>query len=195
MPGALESLRKALAIRERVFAMEPNNREVQQELSYCYPAIGFLYVLNGPPEKAVESLRKGMPTMEALLAADPTNEDLQYKLWNMYMGLAKALGNPAVPNLGDTNGAMAYMDKAQAVGERFASDHPTNPLSAQVLGSLYNAFGQMFRGAGKQQEALDSFKKAVAFDQEIIKRDPSNTHNRRSQAVNLGNVGSDAGDE
>ena len=28
MPGALESLRKAIAIRERVFAMEPNNREV-----------------------------------------------------------------------------------------------------------------------------------------------------------------------
>ena len=106
MPGALDSLRKALAIRERVFAMEPGNKEVRQELAFCYVTIGFLHVLNGPPDKAVENLRKGMPIMEALLAADPTDEDLQYNLWNVYLAMAKALGSPAVPNLGDTEGAL-----------------------------------------------------------------------------------------
>ena len=188
-PGALESLHKAQVIREKAFALQPNNNEVRQELSYCYAAIGFLYVLNGPPEKAVEYLRKGMPMMEELLAADPTNEDLQYKLWNLYMGLAKALGNPAVPNLGDTRGAMEYMNKAQSVGERFASIHPTNLLSQQVLGSLANAFGQMFLGAGKLQEALDSFKKALAVDRTLVKADPTNMFHQRDLAVNLANVG------
>jgi tetratricopeptide (TPR) repeat protein len=172
MPGTLESLRKALAIRERVLAMEPNSKKVRQELSSCYARTGFLYMFNGPPDKAVEYLGKGTSLMEALLAADPASKDLQYQLWDLYMGLAKSLGSPSVPNLGNTKAAMEYMNKAQSVGDRFASDQPTSPESQQVLGSLYNAYGQMFRGAGQQQEALDSFKKVVAIDEELVKSDP-----------------------
>src|SRR6185436_7898581 len=126
MPGALKSLRQAIAIRERVFAMEPNDKEVRQELAFCYVTIGFLHVLNGPPDKAVENLRKGMPIMEELVTADPTDEDLQYKLWNVYLAQAKVLGSPAVPNLGDTEGALAYMNKAQTLGADMVSKHPTN---------------------------------------------------------------------
>ena len=189
MPGALESLRKALAIRERVFAMEPGNKEVQQELAFCYVTIGFLHVLNGPPDKAVENLRKGMPIMEALLAADPTDEDLQYNLWNVYLALAKALGSPAVPNLGDTEGALAYMNKAQTLGENLVSSHPTNLAYQNMLSAMHGAYGAIQSGAGRKQEALESYKKNVAIAQEIVKRDPSNTFYRRQLAVVMGNVG------
>ncbi len=189
MPGALESLRKAIAIRERVFAMEPNNKEVRQELAFCYVTIGFLHVLNGPPDKAVENLRKGMPIMEALAAADPADEDLQYKLWNVYLALAKALGSPAVPNLGDTEGALVYMNKAQTLGADLVSKHPTNLSYQNMLSSMHGAFGAIQFGAGRKQEALESYKKNVAIAQEIVDRDPSNTFYRRQLAVSLGNVG------
>jgi len=103
--------------------------------------------------------------MEALLTFDPTNEDLQYKLWNMYLGLAKSLGNPAVPNLGDTNGAMEYMNKAKAIGDRLTANFPTNREYLRMQGASYNAFGQMFVGSGKQREALESFEQAVTICQ------------------------------
>jgi eukaryotic-like serine/threonine-protein kinase len=189
MPGALKSLRKAIAIRERVFAMEPNNREVRQELAFCYVTIGFLHVLNGPPDKAVENLRKGMPIMEELVAADPTDEDLQYKLWNVYLAQAKALGSPAVPNLGDTEGALAYMNKAQTLGADMVSKHPTNLAYQNMLSSMHGAYGAIQFGAGRKQEALESYRKNVAIAQEIVKRDPSNTFYRRQLAVSLGNLG------
>ena len=188
-PGALESLRKAIAIRERVFAMEPNSKDVQQELAFCYVTIGFLHVLNGPPDKAVDNLRKGMPTMEALLQADPSDEDLQYKLWNVYLALAKALGSPGVPNLGDTEGALAYMNKAQTLGVDLVSKHPTNLSYQNMLSSMHGAYGAIQFGAGRKQEALESYKKNVAIAQEIVKRDPSNTFYRRQLAVSLVNVG------
>lgn len=187
--GAVDSLRKALMIRERVFAMEPSNKEVRQELAFCYVTIGFLHVLNGPPDKAVENLRKGMPIMEALVAADPTDEDLQYKLWNVYLALAKALGSPAVPNLGDTKGALEYMNKAQTAGANLVSNHPTNLAYQNMVSAAHGAFGAILAGAGRKQEALDSYKKSVVIAREIVDRDPSSTFYRRQLAVELVNVG------
>jgi serine/threonine protein kinase len=189
LPGALESLRKAVAIREQVLAMEPHNKDAQQELAFCYVTIGFLQVLNGPPDKAVENLRKGMPIMEALQNADPTSEDLQYKLWNVYLALAKALGSPGTPNLGDTVGALAFMNKAQALGEDLVSNHPTNLAYQNMLSAMQGAFGAIQFGTGNKQEALDSYKKSVVIAQEIVDRDPSNTFYRRQLAVALVNVG------
>ena len=187
--GAVDSLRKALTIRERLLALEPGNKEVRQELAFCYVTIGFLHVINGPPEKAVENLRKGMPIMEALRDADPTDEDLQYKLWNVYLALAKALGSPAVPNLGDTEGALAYMNKAQTLGEDLVANHPTTLAYQNMLSAMHGAYGAIQSGAGRKQEALDSYKKSVVIAQEIVDRDPSNTFYRRQLAVELGNVG------
>ncbi len=189
MPGALQSLNKAVAIREKVFAMKPADKDVRQELSYCYTAIGFLYLLNGPPDKAVEYQLKGLPMMEALLAADPENEDLQYKLWNMYLGIAKSLGNPAVPNLGDTAGAMQYMNKAKVVGDRLLATYPTNREYMRMQGATYNAFAQMYVGLGKQRDALENFQQAAAIDRTLVKENGTDTHYQRELAVQLGNVG------
>lgn len=189
MTGALQSLNKALAIREQLARSRPGDKDIQQELAYCYAAIGFIYLLNGPPDKAVEYMGKGLPIMEASLASDPNDADLQYKLWNMYLGMAKSLGNPAVPNLGDTTGAMEYMKKAAAVGERLRSTYPDNREYLRMQGATFNAFGQMFNGAGMQHEALDSFTKAAAIDRELLQADASNINYQRELAVQLGNVG------
>jgi eukaryotic-like serine/threonine-protein kinase len=187
--GALASLGKALTLREEVLTLDPNNKSLQQELAFCYVTIGFLHVLNGPPDKAVQNLSKGMPTMEALLVADPADEDLRYKLWNVYLALAKAMGSPAVPNLGDTEGALAYMNKAQTVGAELVSSHPTNVAYQNMLGASHGALAAILAGAGRKQEALDSHKKSLVIAQEIVDRDPSNTFYRRQLAVCLGNLG------
>lgn len=186
--GAIESLNSAQVLRERLFAMEPNNKDVQQELAYCYAAIGFLHVFNGPPEKAVDYLRRGLPIMEGLSAADSNNEDLQYKLANVYIGLAKSLGIPPYPNLGDSKAAIEYLNKFQSVVERLASHDPTNPAYQSMLAAGQNAFGLLFESEGREPEALVSYKKSVAIEEEIVKRDPGNTFYRRELATNLKNV-------
>ena len=163
-------------------------RALAQELAYCYAAIGFLHVFNGPPEKAVDYLRKGLPIMEELSAADSNNEDLQYKLANVYIGLAKSLGIPPYPNLGDSKAAIEYLNKFQSVVERLASHDPANPAYQSMLAAGQNAFGLLFGSEGRQPEALESYKKSVAIEEEIVKRDPGNTFYRRELATNLKNV-------
>ncbi len=181
--GAIENLNKALAIRERLSTLDPNNRDIQRELAYCYERTGVLYVTNGPPEKAVESLRRAAPRLEALLAADPTDEDLQYNLVDNYEGMAKALGNPILPNLGDTQGALDYLAKAQPIIEKLVADHPANRAYQLYLAAHHNAYGWVLGSAkGKLAEALEHARKALAMFQTLSETEPGNTL-YRSQLV------------
>jgi non-specific serine/threonine protein kinase/serine/threonine-protein kinase len=188
--GAIASGSKALAIRERLAALEPNNRQTQNELAYGYLNLGGAYILAGPPEKVVEYVRNAMPILEASLAAEPSNEYLQYTLEAAYLGLAKALGNPSTANLGDTKGALEFMSKAQALAEKLVAAHPADVDYRLGLGTVYNLSGLMLDGSGKQKEALDAYEKALDIDQHLVDEDTNNTMLRRELAVQAGNEGS-----
>jgi non-specific serine/threonine protein kinase/serine/threonine-protein kinase len=187
--GAIASLSKALAIREKLGALEPNNRDIRNELAFCYSTLAGSYLLSGSPEKAIEYLHKSTPLLESSLAVEPSNEELQYKLCAAYVVWAKALGVSGVPNLGDTKGALEYMSKAETIGERLNTQFPTNLDYQVLLGIIHNALGFLFSSEGKQNEELQEYLKAVDIDRALLKADPGNTAYRRELAVQLGNAG------
>jgi serine/threonine protein kinase len=174
--GARENLNKALAIRQKVSRLEPANADARRELAYCFERIGVLYGTTGPPDKAVENLRKAAPLLEALLISKPADEDLQYTLVDNYEGMAKALGNPILPNLGDTKGALDYLSKAQPLIEKLVADHPENLGYRLYLAAHHNAYGWVLGSAsGKLSEALEHGEKALAMFQQLTQAEPGNT--------------------
>ena len=188
--GARENLSKALVIRERVATLEPNNKDVRQELAYCYERIGVLHVNNGPPDKAVANLRKAAPILEALLAADPTNEELQYNLVDNYEGMAKALGSTTLPSLGDTQGALDYLAKSQPIIEKLVADHPTNLAYQLYLAAHHNSYGWTLGGAGdKLAEALEHAQKALAMYRSLVNAEPGNMLYRNQLVQQLSATG------
>lgn len=188
-PGAIASLAKAVAIRERLVALEPNNPAIRNDLAYSYSFLCEDYLLTGPPEKTAAYSRQAITVLELSRTTEPANEDVQYRLLVVYLGLAKVLGSPAVANLGDTKGALEYMSKAQAVAEKLAADHPTNLAYQQALGGLYNAYASILGSIGKESEQLAANQRAVAIDQSLVKQDASNTLYRSELAIQLGNLG------
>jgi tetratricopeptide (TPR) repeat protein len=188
--GAEQNLTKALAIREKVAALEPGSRDVRQELAYCYEKIGVLYIVNGPPDKAVASLRKAASLLEGLLASDPGNEDIQYMLTDNYEGMAKALGNPILPNLGDMHGALGYLAKAEPIIEKLVVDHPKNLGYQLYLAAHHNAYGWVLGSAsGRLPEALEHGQKALAMFQELAQVEPGNTLYRNQLIQQLSATG------
>ena len=188
--GAIHSLNKALAIRERVLAMEPNNKEMQHNLSFCYAGLGELYVSTGPPDKAADNLRKALPIVEALLAGDPTNESLQMNLVDVEAALSKVLGNPIWPNMGDTNGALEYLNKAQQLQEKLAAEHPTNLVYQLYVAGFHNNRGWVLSAmSGKLPEALENMQKALVIEQGLVKADPGNTLFRSQVAIQFSATG------
>jgi len=188
--GAIDSLNKALAIRERVVAMEPNNKEMQHNLSFCYAGLGELYTSTGPPDKAADNLRKALPIVEALLAEDPTNESLQINLVDVEAALSKVLGNPIWPNMGDTNGALEYLNKAQQLQEKLAAEHPTNLVYQLYVAGFHNNRGWVLSAmSGKLPEALENMQKALVIEQGLVKADPGNTLFRSQVAIQFNATG------
>ena len=189
-PGALASQSKALAIREQVANLDRSNPSDQQALAHAHVALGGLYLLSGPPEKAVEHYRKAIPLVEPLLEKNPTSEDLRFLAASNYIGLAKALGSPGYANLGDTKGALDYARKALEAYAQLAAEHPANLAYQQALANTHNALGHLFNAMGERKEQLAEMLKAAEIDKALVAAEPGNTLYRRELAVQLGNVGS-----
>jgi eukaryotic-like serine/threonine-protein kinase len=188
--GALASMRKALTIRERLAALEARNRDLQNELAYCYEGLANLHTLAGPPEKVLEYANKAIPILEASLATDPTNEDVRLSLGSTYILKAKAMGNPATANLGDIKGALDLLGKAQAMAEKLAADYPTDPEYQRTLGVIYNQAGSLAAAGGDLKQGLEFNFKAIAVDQRLVDLEPNNTLFKTELAIQEGNAGS-----
>jgi len=188
--GALESERKALAIRERLVALAPRDRKLQNELAYCYEGLGSLHTLAGPPEKVLEYVNKAIPILEESVAAEPADEEVKYMLCITYLYKARALGNPFTANLGDTKGALEFLNKAQPIGERLAADRPADVQYQATLGGVYNLTALLMQANGKEKDALEFDIKAAAIDQRLVDLEPNNTFSKSELAVQIGNAGS-----
>lgn len=187
--GALESYRKALAIRQRLSSLEPRNRLMQNELAYCYNALAGLHSLAGPPEKVLEYADKSIAILEASLVADPVDEELQSYLEGDYANKAKALGNPVTANLGDVKGALEFSQKAQVIAEKLAAAHPADVEYQRGLGDLYNLAGLLAEAGGDLKKALEFNLRAAAVDQRLVDLEPTNTLYKSELAIQLGNIG------
>jgi tetratricopeptide (TPR) repeat protein len=138
----------------------------------------------------VANLRKAAPLLEGLLAAQPGNEDFQYMLADNYEGMAKALGNPILPNLGDTKGALDYLSRAEPIIEKLVSEHPGNLAYQLYLAAHHNAYGWVLGSAsGKLPEALEHGKKALTMFQELAQAEPGNTLYRNQLIQQLSATG------
>ncbi len=188
--GGLASMTKALALREKLYAFDKSDRVDQKALALGYAKMANFYVLSGPPEKAVEFNRKAIALIEPLLLADPASEELRYLAADCHMVLAKALGSPGGPNLGDAKGALEQMRKVIALDEQLVADHPKNLGYQQALASAHNVLGLIYSSAGDTKAQLEEYQKALALDKALVAAMPDNSFYRRELAVQLGNTGS-----
>jgi non-specific serine/threonine protein kinase/serine/threonine-protein kinase len=188
--GALASMGKTIAILERLVREHPAEPAYERELAIAYDGLGGLYLLSGPPEKAVEYIRKSLPRLEALLAKDPASQDLRQYIASGYLGLGKALGSPVNPNVGDIKGAVEAVGKAMAEQERLVAQDPANVSHLQGMGSCHNAMGLLFSALGNKEAELEQNRKGLEIQRRLLAADPGNFNTRRELAVALGNTGS-----
>jgi eukaryotic-like serine/threonine-protein kinase len=186
--GALESYQKALAIRQRLTALEPNNTELRAELGMSYERIGRLNTALGNPAVAVEDLQKAMAIYEELLHTDPTNRTLRGELALVNMSMGIAVGFSATNSLGDTRAAMEYQRKAVAILEPLVAEEPTNLTYREYLSGADLFIASLYVDGGDLAEALDYYRKALSIDQLLIQENPTNNYLQRELAVDYSNV-------
>ena len=91
LEGALQSHRKAAALRESLVAAEPNNRDYRRELLDSYWFIATLLGRQGDLTRELEMIRQQLPARQELAAAEKTDFLDRYNLAGTYAYIGSLL--------------------------------------------------------------------------------------------------------
>jgi non-specific serine/threonine protein kinase/serine/threonine-protein kinase len=154
--GALASYRKALAIREALFAVNRTDATAKSDLANDYDLVADILWAQGENDEAILNYRKALALFEELVQSDPKNvRDVG--------GLDVTLNGIAQVQLqrGDINSALDTYRRALAGAEAVLTTDPTNHdyLSSVAIANL--KVGDALTDGHDFDEALPLFERAV----------------------------------
>jgi len=167
-PEALQSYKKALAIREAAANANPGDIQIQSDLLNEYFRLSFALNSNGDYAEALNNIRKALPVAQRIAGVHP---DLQYQDW--LAGVYWQTGN-VLTQSGDDAGALDNYRKAASIREPIAIDPGANAVFRTHLAGDYHALGQMFWRFGDIDRAVETSEKGLQILQQLSQFDPNN---------------------
>jgi serine/threonine protein kinase/tetratricopeptide (TPR) repeat protein len=185
--AALESYKKALAIRTALVRVEPRDVENQRQLAAIDGKLGNIEWITGDPKAAAESSRRGLEVSQAVSAASPSNRSDRKLLATSYLdyGWKQGAGE------GDYAAGIASCHRAITILEDLLRQDAADKDARTSLTTAYSRLGTFLESSGRFPEALSVFQMAFALREKLFASDPTNTKNRRylaSSHINIGNV-------
>jgi len=176
--GAIDSYRKALAIRESLAAVNPGDFEMKRLLVYTHGKLGELLQQAGNHKEAMEHLLKLLPIAEMLAARDPGNVKDQRNVASAYIDLGSKQ-----TETGDWKAGLDNSRKGVALFEKLAAAHPGDVLIQRLLAVAYEGTGLIIAtNTESYGEALALFRKELAVAERLYAAAPLNTELRRLAA-------------
>lgn len=167
-PGALESYRKALAIRESLVAGRQQDVQLQGELVENYFRIANVLESSGNFNGALETVRKALPITQRM-AAGTSDPALADHLAGSYYYMAGLLGQT-----GDPVGALENYRRAESIREVALQSDRTNLLLNTHLAADYAGMAQSVKRRGDLAQAIQLQGKAVETLEQISSAYPNN---------------------
>ncbi|HEU4715149.1 MAG TPA: serine/threonine-protein kinase [Pyrinomonadaceae bacterium] len=170
LPGALQSHRKAAALREALVAAEPSNRDYRRDLLDSYWYIATLLGAQGDMSGELETLKQQLPARRELAAAETTEFLDRYNLagTHAYIGSLLML-------MGDAKGALENQHEALRIREELATTDPNQARAKRALTISYEYLGLATDAAGDTRAALDWQRRGLEMRESLVAADPLNT--------------------
>ena len=182
--GALINYRKALAIRETLVAVRPNDTEARRELAESCDKLGDISELKGDLSGALELYRRSLSIRSALSEENPTKallrQDLAISL--------DSIGDTLVKT-GDAQTALDYVRKALAIRQSFSAADPNNLNAKRNLAISYYKVADVLAARDNTNESLENGLKALAEFESLAAADPTNAKARRELSVSYNRTG------
>ena len=170
LAGALESHRKAAALRETLVASEPSNSDYRRELIDSYWFIATLVGRQGDTVQELEIIRRQLPAREQLAAAENDTFLDRYNLAGTYGYIGGAL-----MNMGDIAGALEYQQKAFELREELTSLDPNKARANRALSISCEYLGLAKDEAGDTNGAFALQQRGLQLRESLVASDPLNT--------------------
>jgi len=170
LEGALQSHRKAAALREALVAANPNNRDYRRELLDSYWFIATLLGKQGDSQRELQMLRQQLPARQELAAAEKTDFVDRYNLAGTYA----YIGSLSM-KMGDVQGALENQREALKIRETLVALDPNAARSRRALTISYEYLGLATDLAGDTKGALELQQRGLEMRESLVAADPLNT--------------------
>ena len=170
LEGALQSHRKAAALREALVAADPGNRDYRRELLDSYWFIATLLGRQGDIQRELEMLQQQLQARQELAATETTDFLDRYNLAGTYA----YIGSLSMA-LGDAKGALENQREAQKIRETLATLDPNTARSRRALTISYEYLGLATDLAGDTKAALELQQRGLEMRESLVAADPLNT--------------------
>jgi eukaryotic-like serine/threonine-protein kinase len=168
--GALASYRKALAIRQTLAVVDPEDATNRLELAKSHNKVGDMLAKMGDLSDASASLREARSIAESLVAQDPGSLDKGHELILTYTRSGYVL-----EDMGDNAASLASHREALAVAQTQMTYHPADPLACHDLATSYNNVGHLLAKTGRVREGFGIYRKGLAICEWRSADDPKST--------------------
>ena len=170
LPGALESHRKAAALREALVAAEPGNRDYRRDLIDSYWYIATLVGAQGNMAGELDMLRQQLPVRSELAATEQSGFLDRYNLAATHTAIGSLL-----MEMGDTQGALENQREGLRQREAIAALDPDTARARRALSISYEYLGLALDQSGDTKGALEIQRLGLQTRESLVAADPLNT--------------------
>ncbi len=181
--GAIQSYTKALAIREALFALDPNS-QARRDLAASHQKIGDRFVGTDKTSKGLEHLHKAQTLYLDLTRERPTDNDIQLE----FADTSNKLGN-ALKQHGSLVAALEQFRAARQICEKLAVINPRDEKWRRALWNTYEGIADSFFLENEVANAIEENGKALSLGEALIAENPTNADYRRHLVRNYKSAG------
>ncbi len=179
IPGALDSAQRGLALRQKLAAALPQDRQAKQELANAYYVGADLQVRMEHDAEAVPGYEKALDLQRRLVSEMPDDIVARRQLMiylNRFSFVQFSLAEGDKPL---ARSAVANAREAFQIADRAANADPANAEALSDLMTTAVGFGRFLSPV----EAVPLLERAVRACQDLVRNDPGNRENRLNLAL------------
>lgn len=176
--AALESYQKALAIKERLVAIEPSNKIFRQQLGITYFNIAKIFYVQANMQESIITTQKSVEILEQLFKENPQDSAIKYSLTNAFMlkGVLSGL-------LGKEEESFRITTEALKMSEELVNeDRSVNNLQT-LSNALNNSAGILIDFKKDYDEGLKLYQRSFEILKQLAEKDPNNISHQKDIAT------------
>ncbi len=181
---ALQHMRKAVAIRERLLARNPNDYDTRRGLATAYRRLAKIFEDATDPNEGLQYAKKALALCDALRAERPQDARVQAALAGVHRILSMAMINS-----GDYKGALDYRRKALAIHKELLAKDPGNPDLQANVSSAQRMLAGLQTYLHQYADGLQSYRAALAIDEALVRQNPTDATTRMAISYELSDIG------
>ena len=180
---SLSFAQKGLAIERELSSDPTDSPEARRALVASYSRVGDMLAATGNVTAALEHRRTALAIMESVAAAAPHDVPNIRQLGVAYQKLGNTLGNPNAPNVGDTAGALAALDRSAEIFRNASAEFPSNGMLRRNHAVAESNAADVLFAMKRVDEALVRERRSLAVYEAQAAADPANAVAQNDRAM------------